>query len=143
MFAYQDDLAGVTVVVGEQCPPLSAHAIARKAWRWVSLPMTSECFKPVSIRNPRRLLQEDDPVKRCSCWALSMHDSEAQSVAAFKALEKKFKQIRKTIGSAVASADLTPADGVSTPSDAYGHFDLHPYNTTSFPAPFAAPKAIP
>jgi hypothetical protein len=142
MFEYQDDLDGV-VAEGEQCPPPAAHAIARKAWRWVNLPMTAECFKPVAMRNPRRLLQEDDPKKRCSCWALSMHDTEAQSIAAFKALEKKFKQIRKTIGSAVAYAELSPLHGASTLSDSYGHFDLHPYKTTGFPTPFSAPKAIP
>lgn len=143
MFAYQEQLDGVTEEGGGQCPPPSAKATARKAWRWVNLPMSEECFKPVAIRNPRRLLEEDDPIKRCSCWGLSMHDSEAQSVAAFKALEKKFKKIRKTIGCAVAEADLDPSHGVSTDSDNFGHFDLHPYANIVFPGPFTAPKAIP
>lgn len=142
MFEYQDSLDGV-VAEGEQCPPSSARAIARQAWRWVNLPMTAECFKPVAMRNPRRLLQEDDPAKKCSCWALSMHDTEAQSVATFKALEKNFKRIRSTIGSAVAYAQLAPAHGLSTLSDSYGHFDLHPYKNAAFPAPFQAPKVIP
>lgn len=142
MLAYQSQLTQVQVL-DDQCPPSSSRAIAREAWRWVHMPMTAECFNPVAVRNPRRLLSEDDPAKQCSCWALSMHDTEAQSIAAFKALEKKFKQIRKTIGSAVAYAQLTPAHGLSTSSDNYGHFDLHPYKTTVFPSPFQTPKAVP
>jgi hypothetical protein len=72
-----------------------------------------------------------------------MHDTEAHSIAAFKALEKKFKKIRKTIGCAVAQADLEPSHGVSTSSDGYGHFDLHPYANIAFPSLFTAPKAVP
>lgn len=142
MLAYHNQLS-LVVVPGDQCPPASATATARDAWRWVNVPMTSECFHPVAMRNPRRLHSEEDPTKQCSCWALSMHDTEAQSVAAFKALEKTFKRIRSTIGSAVAYAQLTPSHGLSTTSDRYGHFDLHPYSTSAFPAPFQAPKVIP
>jgi hypothetical protein len=141
MLTYKGELNNV-VVPDDQCPPTTADAVAREAFRWVHVPMTVECFQPVALRNPRRLLSEDDPIKQCSCWALSMHDTEAQSVAAFKSLEKIFKQIRKTIGSAVARAQLTPSDGVSTLSDKYGHFDLHPYKTSNFPAPFQTPKEI-
>lgn len=142
MLQYQDELNGV-MVAGDQCPPSTACAIVRQAWRWVKQPMTDECFKPVAVRNPRRLLHEDDPVKQCSCWGLSMHDTEAQSIAAFKSLEKSFKQIRNTIGSAVSYAQLAPNHGLSTLSDKYGHFDLHPYKSAAFPTLFQAPKAIP
>jgi hypothetical protein len=142
MFKFQAEI-DLVKGCGGHCPPASAVAVARDAWRWVASPVTADCFKPVAIRNPPRFHQENGPEKQCSCWALSMHDSEAQSIAAFRALERNFRKIRKTLGTAVAYAKIDVDHGQSTPSDDYGHFDLHPFHDCSLEVIFAIAKAIP
>lgn len=112
-------------VAGIHCPPLGACPKMLIAWRWVANPLTDQCFEPPAVRNPSRQL--NDPVKVCSSWALSMHETESQSIDAFKAVEKIFKKARKTLGDHVAQVQIVQTDGVCTLPDSYGHFDLHLY----------------
>jgi hypothetical protein len=114
---------------GYQCPPLGSAPIQQNAWRWVANPLSTQCFAPVAIRNPPRLLRAADPVEKCSCWGLSMHTSYAQSVAAFLSVQKSFRMARKIFGGHVANLLITPSDGACTAADRYGHFDFHPYST--------------
>lgn len=113
---------------GIQCPPYGATSKNLPAWRWVASPLTSQCFEPPAVRNPNRLL--NDPQKACSSWALSMYTSQSQSIKAFKALEKNIKNARKVLGDHLAHVMITQADGVCTPPDWSGHFDLHQYSSS-------------
>ncbi|MGE8436608.1 MAG: hypothetical protein ACN6P2_08725 [Pseudomonas palmensis] len=113
--------------LGIQCPPAGASHRATKAWRWVFDPLRTHCFSPVAIKHPPRLLRANEPDEKCSCWALSMYDSERESIRAFSRIEKNFKKIRKTLGSHVALVEILPSDGLCTPIDGNGHFDFHPY----------------
>lgn len=142
MLLYQTNVSEVTNN-GFACPPASASESTREAYRWVFSPITEGCFHPQAVRNPPRLLNERDPEKRCSCWALSMHETLDQSVAAFKAVEKSFKNARKVLGNAVACGMLAQADGLSTPADEFGHFDLHPYKTSSLIMKFSVVTVMP
>ncbi|MFC2970935.1 hypothetical protein ACFOJE_01730 [Azotobacter bryophylli] len=121
---YKAEVEGVASVTGFHCPPLVAKPVSREAWRWIAYPQTDQCFLPVAVRNPRRLLE--DPEKQCSAWGLSMFTSKEAAEAVFLKLEKKIRNIRKTIGSHVGRVSLGPADGLCTPPDKGGHFDLHP-----------------
>lgn len=127
-FAYGAHLSEL-IASGVQCPPISAAPKALTAWRWVASPLSEQCFSPVAVRNPPRLIRESDPQKKCSCWGLSLHTSEQKSISAFKNLESSFKQARKTFGGYVAEVTITPKIGVCTVADGYGHFDLHQYAT--------------
>lgn len=127
--------------VGVQCPPAGAVPRDLIAWRWVANPLTNQCFDPPAVRNPTRLLQ--DPHKACASWALSLHLSHEQSLAAFKGLERKLKKIRKLFGDHVANVYITQTDGVCTAPDRSGHFDLHQYKTSAVHENIASVSPIP
>lgn len=59
-----------------------------------------------------------------------MFATEAQARARFGELERNNREIRKTIGTHLASLALTVAHGVQTPENSTGHFDLHEYEGT-------------
>lgn len=125
-YIYGAELAQLSVN-GYQCPPSGTRPIQQDAWRWVASPISAQCFVPVAVRNPPRLLRADDPNEKCSCWGLSMHVSYAQSVSAFQNVQKSFRMARKVFGGYVANVLITPHDGACTMADRYGHFDFHPY----------------
>lgn len=142
MLEYQSEVTEVAKT-GVACPPLHASESNREAFRWVFNPVTARCFQPQAVRNPPRLLNERDPERRCSCWALSMHETLNQSVSAFQNLEKSFRNAKKVIGNSVAHGILAQADGLSTPADQSGHFDLHPYKATVLTLKFSIVAALP
>lgn len=141
-YAYTAELAELTES-GTQCPPHDASAVTLTAWRWVANPITTQCFHPVAVRNPPRLLKEDTPYKVCSCWGLSMYLTYEQSIERFTQIEKNFKKARKRFGDHVACILVTPAHGVCSPADRFGHFDLHPYATANLQASVASVRPIP
>lgn len=113
--------------IGVQCPPVEAVPTIMQGWRWVFNPPSQDCFSPVAIKNPPRLLRASDPDEKCSCWALSMYASQASSIRAFKSIEKNFRKARKTLGDHVALVSIQPSDGLCTPVNDKKHFDFHPY----------------
>lgn len=142
MLEYQSEVTEVAKT-GIACPPELATESSREAYRWVFNPITERCFHPQAVRNPPRLLNERDPERRCSCWALSMHETLNQSISAFQALEKTFRNAKKVIGNSVAQGILAQADGLSTPADRSGHFDLHPYKASALTIKFSVVAALP
>lgn len=136
MLQYQTEIDQLVANTGVTCPPNSAKVRKIVAWRWVFKPMTAQCFFPVAVRNPKKLLQLDAPRLKCSAWGLSMHISKEHSIAAFHALEESFDRIRKVIGTHVAVGELSAAHGVATSADSYGHFDLHPKVSAPFHTTF-------
>lgn len=143
MLEYKAYVGSISAVTGVQCPPKVALEQKRVAWRWTFDPMTATCFHPVAVRNPPRLTRAKDAEEKCSCWALSMHQSEAESIATFRAIEESFSRARKTLGTHVATCTIDALHGLSTPADEFGHFDLHPYKSAPFLKTFAMQKAIP
>jgi hypothetical protein len=72
-----------------------------------------------------------------------MHETVAASLTAFAFVEKSFKRAKKTLGTHVAVATINGVHGISTPSDQYGHFDLHPYVGGPFLTTFVVNSQIP
>ena len=128
---------------GFQCPPQGSVLIQRDAWRWVADPVSAQCFAPVGVRNPPRLLKATDPAEKCSCWGLSMYCSYDQSVSAFQSVQRSFPKARKIFGGYAANVLITPADGACTSADRYGHFDLHPFSASALQSSISALRAIP
>jgi len=77
-----------------------------------------------------RLHNEGDLTKRCSCWALSLYNSLEGCINAMQKLESSFPRARKIFGGWVAEGALGPNNGVCTPPQASGHFDLHEYESS-------------
>jgi hypothetical protein len=144
MFKYDAELKQVATAK-VPCPPASATDMNGSAWRWVTKPITETCFDPAAIKNPPRLLkaQTAGSAQECSCWGLSMHKTQAQSVTAFQELEKSIRNARKIFGGHVSGALLTAVHGKGTKPTAHGHFDLHPYKAANFLALFVTCQVIP
>jgi len=141
-FKYADELANICAL-GTACPPPDAAQRSTKAYRWVKQSISADCFSPVAKRNPKRLLNEDDPHRRCSCWGLSLHGNLKASVAAFQKLEVSVPNARKIFGGWVAEGDVLPNHGKCTSPDRYAHFDLHEYANSSVRQAFSVLQSIP
>jgi len=142
LYLYSEKLAELCAN-GFQCPPVGAGAIHMNAWRWVANPISDECFSPVAVRNPPRLLRATDIDEKCSCWGLSMHSTYDESVSAFQSIQRSFRNIRKVLGGSSASLTITPSDGSCTAADRYGHFDFHPFANNSLRNSVSDVRAIP
>ena len=139
---YADGIAEV-VSSGGQCPPEDATESIREAWRFAFNPIAPEGFEPVAVKNPRRLLNAEDANTRCSCWALSMYDSEPEARRAFKHFVSSFKNFGKLVGDHLAVGQLDHSCGQSTESDRHGHFDLHPYMDANLASKFQLTGSLP
>lgn len=120
---YASDLASRV-----DCPPSGSQPRDRTAFRFVWNPIGPDSFVPIAFR-PSRAPQRTNRRghSSCSAYGLSMFISEAQARTRFAELEEKNREIRKTIGTHLASLALTTAHGVQTPENRDGHFDLHEY----------------
>jgi len=110
------------------CPPTGAQPRERTAFRFVWNPIDLSCFVPVAFRSggpPQRVNRRNQP--SCSAYGLSMFTTEVLARARFARLEENNREIRKSIGTHLASVALTIAHGVQTLEASTGHFDLHEY----------------
>ena len=119
-YKYKEELAAL----GGCCPPADASPVDMVAFRYVKDPVSAQCFLPVALKDPRRVLDEKAHGAKCSMYGLSMYSSEASARTRFLALERQIKQIRKKIGSHLARGTLVPSDGVATHPNHAGHFDF-------------------
>lgn len=119
-YLYADELYALP-----KCPPARAKPTKMIAWRWTFSPHTDKCFSPVAVLEPKRVLTGSDSTK-CSCWALSMFESQNAAVARMQELDSLIPNFKPTKGDHVSQVNLTEIDGVATPPDARGHFDFHP-----------------
>lgn len=142
VLAYQADI-DVLKEQGIQCPPADATPVTKTAWRWVFNPISEACICPQAVRNPRRLIQAKDVETKCSCWALSMHESLKASISAFQAVERMFPRARKILGNHIATVNILPEHGLCTSIDCNGHFDFHPYATADVAGILTLQQVIP
>lgn len=119
-YLYSDEIS-----VLDSCPPVHAAPQDLTAWRWTFNPYTVNCLSPVAKIEPKRLLSKTDGVK-CSCWALSMFESQASAVKRMQELACTIPNFKATKGDHVSTVTISKADGVVTPPDSRGHFDFHP-----------------
>jgi hypothetical protein len=110
------------------CPPQEARPYERTAFRFVWNPVTHGSFIPVALKPPRRMNRPSP--NTCSAYGLSMFATEAQARTHFAKLERMNREIRKAIGTHLASLALTADHGAQTLVSSNGHFDLHEYKDT-------------
>ena len=130
----------------KNCPPNSASAQDRDSWRFVFHPMGPESFVPVELLNKARHRTGDPRTKRkecCSGWGLSMFDTSAQAMAKFSKLASSIPNIKARVGTHLAFARLTALHGISTASNADGHFDLHPESNAVLHGVFSIQSVLP
>lgn len=108
------------------CPPAtSSPPTARAVYRFVHADMADgRNFLPPAKLSPSRWVNRKP---ECSDFALSLFESVPQATRFYDELAKTFRKIRLTIGTHLAEVSVTPADGLATPVDTDGHFDLHEY----------------
>lgn len=107
---------------------MGAQPRERAAFRFVWNPVDSSSFVPVALRisrPPQRTNRRSQP--SCSAYGLSMFATEAQARSRFSTLEESNREIRKSVGTHIASVALSTTHGVQTPENSLGHFDLHEY----------------
>lgn len=108
------------------CPPGDAGAPRDGvAYRFVHAEQTDpRNFLPPAKLSPSRWINR---APECSDYALSMFLSVAQATRFYDELAQTYKKIRLTIGTHLAEVTLAATDGLATPADPDGHFDLHEY----------------
>jgi hypothetical protein len=133
---YADQLTDVA-----ECPPIHASPPDQLAFRYVRDPV--QCpgdFLPVAILQPNRQL---DGTACCSAWALSFFETRDAAILRFAQLKRFVKQIHKKLGTHLAQVQLTQADGVATPPNEYGHFELFEDSGSDFSGRFAIVEQLP
>lgn len=106
------------------CPPADAGpASPRGAFRFVHADMAdARNFVPPAKLTPTRWINRSP---ECSDFALSLFETPGQARTFYGELAKTFKKIGTAIGTHLAEVTLQASDGMVTPADPDGHFDLH------------------
>ena len=118
-YKYAQHLADI-----QSCPPVGTSNEDATLFRFVFSELAhGNNFLPPQIIKPGREFQ--DPVERCSAFALSLFRTTDEATAAYRKLKANNKKIGKRIGTHLARISLRRADGALTPEDEEGHCDLH------------------
>jgi hypothetical protein len=104
------------------CPPKNAQQLCRPAFRFVHADLEDKRnFLPVAKLNPARVIPEH---LLCESLALSMFASKESAERRYQSLRRQVKNIYKTIGTHLATCNLSEEDGISTIASETGHFSL-------------------
>lgn len=107
------------------CPPVECVPTEIQAFRFTYESIADERnFQPVSIKQPKRFNDKSD-LEKCSGFGISLFQTEEFAINRYNKLKKTSPQIEKTIGSYLATGKINNNDGVITPINESGHFDLH------------------
>ncbi len=122
-FEYSDKFENLSV----KCPPDDYLPKNMTVFRWVFNEITDERnFKPLALQNPKRILDFDDTTK-CKSFALSVYNSEENAKKRFQFLKNTMgEKAYKTLGTNIASLNITEIDGVNEePNAQTGHISHH------------------
>ncbi|MCO7183894.1 hypothetical protein HER15_08105 [Tenacibaculum mesophilum] len=109
----------------ERCPPDDYKNIKCVSYRWVFKDINDRRnFIAQAEKNPKSLNDKTD-LEKCAIYALSFHNSIENSQRHFSILNKKFKNIKKRLGTHIAKGSLVHNDGVGSNIDKNGHFNFH------------------
>ncbi|MGC6429675.1 MAG: hypothetical protein ACON5F_01380 [Jejuia sp.] len=109
----------------EKCPPTEYEQKQCESFRWVFEDIQDKRnFIAQAEKNPKKLNDKSD-IQKCEIYALSFHDSLENSQAHFSKLTKKFKNLKKLLGTHIAKGNLVNDDGVGSNVDNNGHFNFH------------------
>lgn len=108
------------------CPPDDCFSAEIDAFRFVQGDIKDENnFLPGILSNPSRANDQSDHFV-CSYSGLSFFSSIEQAKAKYNKFRFN-KRIAKALGSHIAQGKLSSEDGVITPPNRDGHFDLHEF----------------
>ncbi|MCY2687580.1 hypothetical protein [Salinimicrobium sp. TH3] len=126
-YVYQKQIDGL-----ETCPPEEYHSKTCNCFRWVFEKMDDERnFLAQAEKNPKSLNDKTD-LQKCENYALSFHDTIENSQAHFIKLTKRFKNIKKLLGTHIAQGTLRKKDGVGGQIERNGHFNFHHTEESNF-----------
>lgn len=107
------------------CPPTNYESEEIVGFRFVFKdPRHKNNFLPVLIIKPNRINSFNDEGK-CKGYGLSLYDSLENAKASYSYLQKRFKNINRTIGTHIAEGLIDKEDGVVSEVGSNGHFTLH------------------
>lgn len=136
-FKHDDELRRI-----ENCPPSGMIAPQCQAFRFVHEEIKdSRNFQVPAILQPGRKFK--DVADECDAWGLSLFVSNTKAIEYFKRLVAKHRNIRKQIGTNLASGKLMPTDGYITPVDEAGHFSLYEVGELNLATRFAIVEPLP
>jgi hypothetical protein len=125
-FKYQTEIEEL-IALGIALPVLF-EPNNKNAYRYVFKNQTCKNHIPQYKKNPKRMIQEmNRNTLTTSGFALSCFDTETDATRRFEILAKSIPNIRKTIGDGLSNGILSNTDGLITPSNADGHFDLYEF----------------
>jgi hypothetical protein len=117
------------------CPPYNCYSAEIDAFRFVHKDINHENnFLPGILIKPNRTNDQSDKFI-CSYCGLSFFSSIDQAKTRYSKLRFS-KKIAKIIGTHIAHGKLAPDDGVITPPNEEGHFDLHEFESANLKTKF-------
>jgi hypothetical protein len=127
-FKYAEKISALDIV---DCPPKEAQKIEGVdfIYRWVHEDIAHKNnFIPVLEIQPARVQNFKSNAKKCSGFALSMHDSLENSRRHFQNLRENLPNFPQIVGNFIAELKIKTGDGCRTyPSVMdfdFGHFDF-------------------
>lgn len=113
----------------QNCPPVECQGVLLSAFRFTYDPDPTPT--PQSYLPPAKKISAErrwqGTVPDCSDFALSLFRTESEARIFFKKLEKKNKNIRKSLGNFLAVVAVDPKHGLAGEFRTDGHFNLYEY----------------
>ena len=140
-FKYQEWIDKLTAE-GCQMPTLFKPNNMR-ACRFAFASSNQQNHIPQYVHNPKRLLQDLGKGKAdTSFLALSCFATNSQAEFFFSNLQKTFKNVKNSIGDALAEGILADEDGLKTITSPNGHFDFYEYEQCDLNKSFKITKRL-
>ena len=140
-FKYQEWIDKLTTQ-GCQMPPLFEPNKMR-ACRFAFASANQQNHIPQYVRNPKRMIQDIGKGEAdTSLLALSCFASNSQAEHFYGNLQKTFKNIKSSIGDALAEGVLTNEDGLKTATGSNGHFDFYEFEQCDLNQSFKITKRL-
>lgn len=126
----------------KNCPPVDSAERRLTAYRWTKNPVTAECIRPPGILKPGRIERAHGKSKKCKLVGLSLHRTQDESAAAYKALSQTVSMMAEVFGDHIAEVHLLPTHGRSSAPNSSGHFDFYEYAGVDLLASFQVVQKV-
>ncbi len=126
VWKYQEQIKNIA-----NCPPSDYKPIDMICFRWVFEDKKHRNnFLPIFVINPQRMIDKAD-IEKCSGYALSFFDSVKNAKKRYLKLYERFENFDQSVGTHIAKTVIKPDDGVASPPNKIGHFNLHEFSETN------------
>jgi hypothetical protein len=125
------------------CPPGDCKPADTVAYRFVFDDLNDRRnFAPSFIIEPSRHRPSTPAKVCCSGYGLSLYDSLPNAEAAYRKFAANFLKFEERVGTNIAEGNISKTDGVVTPPNHEGHFDLHEYEGVQLRSKFRIVKKV-